>query len=53
MSIERIIRNAILIIGVMLIVGGIAAKSISAAIVMTGVILSGAAILGMWLTRGR
>ena len=35
----------------MLVIGGTAVKSISTAIVVTGVILSGAAMLGMWLTR--
>ena len=51
MRTDRIARNAILIVGIVLVIGGTAVKSISTAIVVTGVILSGAAMLGMWLTR--
>ena len=48
---DRLIRNAILILGLFLVVGGTAAQSVPGAAIVLGGLLMAGAVTGMWLTR--
>ncbi len=52
-QLDRLIRNLVLLVGLLMIIGGAAAKSVPAAVMIAGGFMAGAALLGMWLTRGR
>lgn len=47
----RLIREIIAFVGMLIIIGGTAALSTASAVIITGVLLTAAAIMGMLLTR--